>query len=444
MVASKFLSIILAVAVFLSPTISYADYSWQGVQDWAAQLFNANKESAEKFMPFALFSMGMAVIAGLFYWTSKNGITKQAINGYQAKVELKRFDVYSQNNVGGGGVASCGYQTLLRAMQVVKSKSENEDEATLQENLNDQAPIALYFGMPAKEEDAVGWRKEIIKFRKSKALKNDLDARLLPAFRQECDGKTKDLYKSALGFLEEVVIARAKDPVKRDKPYDFSDHGIMQDLVKSLDSLKNKDNEVLIEKLKTPEEMMKCFDFKTMRENCLSENFILELRKIIETINQSSNLQDDFRGEWLNDAELEYIWEYHKSDIIPVGVNAGLKVISNFDLVGDPEPGRDEVRYYIDEKIVPLKNRRQQIFQIFAMGNMKQYGDKEGTRGHWTSLIMHQNKEGKRHYYMTDSLNRIGLDNPDVWKIINMIESVHNYEPVVSKKLPEYLYYDAK
>lgn len=427
MVARKFLSITLVIILFLSPTISHADYSWQGVRDWALQLFNINKESAEKFMPFALFSMGAMAMGSIYYWMNKKTTMRKSSDRVQLKkapINLKQFNVYSQTNSDGGGYASCGYQTLLRAMQVVKSKSEGEDETDLQKTLNDSTTISVYFGSPAGQ-----WSKEIIKLRKNQALKKDIHARLLAAAKSTCDSKAKNLYVSALGFLEDTVIAIANNPVAQNQSYEFTDEAIVSDLAKSLETLKNKENEDLIDKLKTSEAIKNCFNLDKMRTNCLSKEFILGLPALIKTIEQKPELQSDFQGDWLSDGEIEYIWEHHKRDIIPNDVACGFKAIANFDLVGNPDidPAFDEVGLYVRDNIQPTMNRKQQTFQIFALGTMRQGGDTTGSRGHWYPLIMHQNKQGERQYYIMDSLsNKYRKDDTNAWKIINMIEKMVN------------------
>ncbi len=49
---------------------------------------------------------------------------------------------------------------------------------------------------------------------------------------------------------------------------------------------------------------------------------------------------------------------------------------------------------------------------------MRQSGEAKGIRDHWYPLVMHQDCDGKRKYYVMDSMgtDRTGDDN--VWKLI--------------------------
>src|SRR5207244_5057658 len=234
-----------------------------------------------------------------------------------------------------------------------------------------------------------------------------------------------NLYKSSLGFLEDIMIARTKRPEYRVQPYDFTDEAIQKYIKKSLEKLKNKDNEALVTKLQDPEEINRHFNFDKMRENCLSNDFILTLPTIIDELNNDPNLQEDFSGEWLSDGELESLWENHRVDIIPMNVNCGFKAIANFDLVDNPEIPKefDEVAVYIDGNVKPLLNTKQQMFQLFGLGTMRQTGEASGTRGHWYPLVMHQDLEGKRNYYIMDSAgNNRRTNDTNALKIVKLIE----------------------
>ena len=285
--------------------------------------------------------------------------------------------------------------------------------------MNNSRPITIYIGKDGK------WRKEIIARRKDQELKKLLHAKLLLALTQGDDAKANDLYKSSLGFLEDILVALSRDPEKRSKPYDLTDEAIKGYLIKSLDQLKNETNEDLIEELKSSETIDKYFDLDKMRKEVLSENFISNLPALIQQLNDDPNLQGDFAGEWLSDGEVEYLWEHNRSDIVPKGVECGFKAIANFNLVGNPDIPQefDEVALYIKDNVKPFLNKEQQFFTIFALGTMRQGSDTKGTRGHWYPLVMYQNNEGKREYYIMDSAgNRNRRNDMNAWKIINLIE----------------------
>jgi hypothetical protein len=440
MITRRILSITLIISLLLSSTNSFCAYSWQDLQEWTLKLFNVDKEAAQKFMPFAIFAVGAVAAGSLYYWMSKkyNIITQQPATPSQPtdvfppskniKPEprlaptLRQLQVYSQSNPDGGGGASCGYQTLFRAMQVVKSKSEDEGKKDLNKTLMDSIPIAVYFGNPNNPGE---WRKEIIARRKDQELKKTLHEKFISALSEGSDAKAKDLYKSALGFLEDIVVDISRDPKKNIEHYAFTDEDIQYYLKKSLEQLKNNENEKLISKLQDPNVINQYFDFEKMRKNVLSKYFLLNLPPLVQQINNSPELQDDFKGEWLSDGEVEYLWEHKRSDIVPKTAQCGFKAIANFDLVANPDydPEVDEVGLYVKDKIKPSLNIKQQLFQVFALGTMRQGSDTSGSRGHWYPLVMHQNKEGRRHYYIMDSAgNNDRTKDTNAWKVINLIE----------------------
>lgn len=435
-----YLLFVLAGALLFLPVTSDYAYaiSWGDIKEKINNFFNEN--TLQKIIPGTIITLGLG--GALYYWWTRRGgggaVPKSSESSKEEPSEsessevslleseeelvapyLKQFQVYSQFNGDGGGAASCGYQTLLRGMQVVNAKSEGESDEVLQITLNDSAPIAVYIGQGGE------WRKDIIVRRKQQELKKMLHTKLVKALATEGDEKAIELYKSSLGFLEDKVIAKVKDPEKMVSPYDFTDDAIREALKKSLEQLKNDENEVLVAKLQEFNEIAHYFDFNKMRAECLSEDFILRLPDLIKKLNQRSDLQEDFAGDWLSDGELEYLWQEHRVDIIPLRVNCGFKAIANFELVDNPEVPKefDEVAVYVDENVKQLLNKKQQIFQIFGLGTMKQTGATSGTRGHWYPLVMYQNQEGKRSYYIMDSAsNSDRTKDENAWKIINLIE----------------------
>ena len=417
------LFVLLAGAVLLVPVTSHYAITLDEIKNKVSSFFS--EDTFKKILP--VFAITLA--AGLYYWWTRGGGSGSGGEKPTSIIEQKmssvpfitQFQVYSQFERDGGGGASCGYQTLLRGMQVIRDKAEHEegDNFELEKTLMDSMPIAVYFGPDGE------WRKDIIKKRKNQELKKILHEKLLTAFTPHGDNKAIELYKSSLGFLEDIIIVQAKDPNYSFMPYDFTDEAIQKYLKKGLDQLKNKNNEILIEKLEEPNEIAQYFDFEIIRKMCLSEDFILTIPKLNDELNQRKDLQEDFRGEWLSDGELEYLWEEHKYDIIPINVNCGFKAIANFELVDNPQYPKefDEVAVYIDENVKPFLNKKEQMFRLFGLGTMRQTGETSGTRGHWYPLVMHQDYKGKLHYYVMDSAaNHSRLRDTNVWKIINLIE----------------------
>lgn len=451
-----YLLFLLAGALLVLPVTQHYAMSWDDIRGRISNFFSG--DILQKVVPGTIITLGL-VGAMYYWWTRKKGgddsgksggitslpprieptvsepevspqiaiipsytkptVVEQKVSPRLEVSSLQQFQVYSQFNWDGGGAASCGYQTLLRGMQVVNAQNEHESDEVLQKILNDSIPIAVYFGENGE------WRKDIIARRKDQELKKILHAKFIATLNQYCDDKSKDLYKSALGFLEDTIVVISRDPQERIKQYEFTDESIQSDVAKSLEQLKNEANESLIEKLQLPDMINHCFDLEAMRKELFSKEFILSLPKLIQELHNRYDLQEDFAGDWLSDGELEYLWTEHRVDIIPLRVNCGFKAIANFELVDNPEYPKefDEVAVYIDENVKPLLNKQQQMFQIFALGTMRQTGSTTGTRGHWYPLVMYQDQTGKRHYYIMDSAGNASRTNDtNAWKIVNLIE----------------------
>jgi len=428
----------LAGSLLLLPVASYYGMSWK--EKYAKFI---KDDTVQKIMPVGVLALGLAAGGLYYYWMSSNSggeVNKSGVN-------LKQLQVYSQFNSDGGGGASCGYQTLLRAMQVVKAKSEDERDEDLEKTLIDQSSIPVYFGPDGQ------WRKEIIARRKDQKLREIMHENFISTLMPNCDDiiiqlhgeeiyrkildnskknkieelgdKAKDLYKSALGFLEEIVVVISRDPRQNVQEYEFTDEAICNYLVKSLDQVKNETNDDLVLKLQLSESITRCFNLEEMRCKFLSRDFLMNLSTLMEKIYNMGEFREDFSGEWLSDGEVEYLWEENNNEIVPRDVQCGFKAIANFDLVGnkDIDPEFDEVAIYVKDNVKQFLNEKRQFFQVFALGTMRQGSDTSGSRGHWYPLVMHQNVEGNRQYYIMDSdSNSNRLKDMNAWKIINLIE----------------------
>jgi hypothetical protein len=452
-----YISFFIAGSVLLLPVTSYYAIDWQSLKDKAAAVMN--KETLQKYVtPEMIAALGLA--AGAYYLLMHNNggkgnpprrtdvnSTNSIGTDDHAQAILNQFDVYSQFNFGGGGGASCGYQTLLRGMQVVNTKSEHESDQVLQNVLNDSTPIAAYFGPDGT------WRRDIIARRKEQKLKDIMHEKFILTLRPHCDeiiinlygeepyakimaeskkqsirelgDKARDLYTSALGYLESVIVVISSNPQQLIQQYDFTDQGIQYDLQKSLEQLKNPINKNLVAILQLPEVISQCFNLDRMREEFLSQEFLFNLPALMQQIYRNPEFKEDFTGEWLSDGEVEYLWENKKDEFIPRGVQCGFKAVANFELVGnrDIPIEFDEVALYVRDNVKPFLNKKRQIFQVFALGTMKQYSGTSGSRGHWYPLVMYQNQEGTRKYYIMDSASNANRRNDtNAWKIINLIE----------------------
>jgi hypothetical protein len=448
-----YLIFLLAGALLLLPVTSHYAYaiSWDDIKKNISSFFSENT-----LQRGALITLGIG--GALYYWwtTRKGGgpsVQKKESSEEKSFEEesseklvvpsLKQFQVYSQFNRDGGGAASCGYQTLLRGMQVVRAKSEGESDASIEKTLMDPSPIEVYFG-PKGE-----WRKQIIARRKDQEFKKVLDKKFISVLAQNCDDKViasygsqayepiiaaiaskklsgdkaRDLYKSSFGFLEDIMLLISKQP-EAYMQYDFTDEAIQNYLAKSLEQLKNASTEALIEILQKPEMINQCFDLEKMRKEFLSKDFVLSLSGLIEELNARSDLEERFRGDWLDKEEIEYLWEDKKYDIVPQRISCYLNVIDDFSLLGEKDV--DPTTSFIVKEIKPSLNKNKVLFVIFALGTMRQSRiELVISHGHWYPLVMYQNQKGERAYYIMDSAsennyNRIKDEN--AWEIINFIE----------------------
>ena len=444
---SSFFTLLLLV----SSVTTHSEFSWQNTKEWTQGFLNIDKETAEKIMPAAIFVGGSLFAAGLLYWMSqKNNNRTIATNNTPAdlipfnavlatKPNLIQLDVYSQSNGDGGGGASCGYQTALRSMQVVNGLGKNRDMDELKATLVDSGAIQKYFGKDGT------WRKAIIQKRTEDKFKESLSSRLWQAFKKDLDekdmyekefkgefktyddfnGKVQGLYKSALGFIENwmLEIARIKEI---EKSFDLTDDALRGYISKGLLNLQNDKNKNLIDLLSQERTIDSYFDYQLIRKNLFSDNWILDLQTLWKDVSEKFTRTQDANGEWLSDGEVEYIWNHHKKDIITSDdafpkIKCGFQTISNFENIG--QEGFDEVTPEIEQSLKPKINKKEQIFYIFALGTMRQSGDTQRTRGHWYPLVMHQNWDGNRTYYVTDSMNNnVRTNDVNVWKIINIIE----------------------
>ena len=86
---------------------------------------------------------------------------------------LMQFYVANQFAFNGGSYASCGYQALKNSLFLVRALYGINDDATLQETLNNFAKIKTLFG-PLEKNDVGTWRAIIMQLRAEKAFKNYL------------------------------------------------------------------------------------------------------------------------------------------------------------------------------------------------------------------------------------------------------------------------------
>jgi hypothetical protein len=168
----------LAGALLLLPVTSHYAISWEDIKKRARTF--VSDDTLQKTMPGAVAAFGLAV-GGLYYWwMSKKGINQDEISPYiessytQNGIKLIQFQVYCQFNPNGGGMASCGYHSLLRGMQVAQAKHNAVDDSTLQNTLNDFKAIQYYFSKKGMFWGNNGiWRQDIIQSRKKDMYTGD-------------------------------------------------------------------------------------------------------------------------------------------------------------------------------------------------------------------------------------------------------------------------------
>jgi hypothetical protein len=301
---------LLAGALLLLPVTSqYAlDINW-----WKEKI-SQYQETLQKTMPGALVALGAA--GALYYWWSKRGgdggggkkiepfveepkvtlIPQQLLEQQQVPLKvvapsLQQLQVYSHFNDDGQGVESTGYHTLLRAMQVVQVKNDNESDEDLQEELQKPDLIEKYFG-----DDGI-WRQAIM---------------------------------------------------------------------------------------------------------------------------QRSGLEDIDKGNWLDDEELLFLWKNYRSDFIPDNIECYFFTIPNFSRLGNE---LSVLELYIKNKVQPVLHEKGQFFIIFALGAVDTIKEKERIEIRWYPLVMYQDKEGKRKYYIMDSYDNIDrTKRENIQKLIDLIE----------------------
>jgi hypothetical protein len=446
--------LLLICLLFISQQQTYCAWSWwQNIVQAPLQAItkSIDKETLKKLFPFAL----LATVIGFAYWMSQKGkstdetIVNEIVENTslkQAAYKLEQYPVYGQSNRDGGGGASCGYHTLLRSMQLVQLKNDNASEDTIQNALMDTSVIEAYFGNPESD-----WRAKIIAERKKKALKNELykefkkvlkeDKEVVSERDKEKKAKVMGLYNSVLGSLKDMIAGLADNIVDENNPYEFTKTDIKDFIRQALKKLKNSSNEEQINELEQSSIMQEYLSISGIQQAAGAESGILRSSDLLKKINSMPDPERRFQGDWLDDGEVELLWNYEKEkrmgSMIPRNIMCDMKTIANFDFIGNEnvdetttyikgrpakpaEPGKAEEPESIG-KIETWKNKKE-AFQIFALGTMRQTGEQTGTAGHWYPLVMHQDAQGNRKYYIMDSMSKDRTHDKNALKVIDLIE----------------------
>jgi hypothetical protein len=132
-------------------------------------------------------------------------------------------------------------------------------------------------------------------------------------------------------------------------------------------------------------------------------------------IDQRENqLQESLDGDWLTAKEIISLWNLHKNDFTPENLKTmpyKLYVVENDNF--------EATKMFIAEEVKPFLNKKEVCSVIFIL-SMQYFNT---VYKHWYSLVMYQNKNGNRRYYIMDSYNNINrIKDTNAWKIINLIE----------------------
>ena len=403
----------------------------------------------------------------------KQNITMQ--NGVQ--VTLTQYPVLNQfardksNDVIGGGAASCGYHTVLRAMQLVAALASKADERQILIDLNDTNSIAAYFAPKRQvtenketKEEMGEWRKMVIDSRKTIEFRRILTNQLDIAIAQKDDDKATKIYKSALGNVANYLVAVQSDPNKRQNKYTLEDEDIRDYIQEGLEKINAKNVEELtklraggvsesnileieqsielIKKLTDQDIIQRYISFETIKLVLANDNTWLAMNVLWDQAINHSDRKIDFDGEWLDETEVGVLLPRHEKEdvtntIIPLTTVYEFRAVADFSLINlrveEPVAGNQKettVNYLYDtlptvwQMLEDNDNIKKEWFYIVAIGTMSQ---EKGSRGHWYPFIVHQNDSGHRAYYVMDSggTNRTLNDysGRNVRKLIDLIEN---------------------
>ncbi len=456
MVKRRFLFLLLASILLLLPVTSYYAVSWEDIKNEVVKAVSAvDKDTIKKYIPGAAVALGLAA-GGLYYYLTsakneKEKVIPFTVPGTESTEENvdvslivpqdnsrpipKQYDVYSQTNADGGGPASCGYHALLRGMQVIDAKAKNMSDDELNSTLFNRVPIVKYFNF----EFPLGiWREEIIERRREFAILKILRDKLNAALRKESlienyDEKIKGIYALIIRDINiEVLDAFKKYGGLGDyRDYEFPKDEMMKIFQKGYASIAD---EKLAETVKNEATINTYLDLTTI---------VKELSTIkLPTINDQRN------GDWLDDGELEFLWNKQQqlrpqgkgiiandidcgfspiADCSMIGEKGTIDIMQNGIKIGEKMVDLDTVIPSLKEKLIEKQRSQKNYFYLLTLSTAKHARTGEvitGTSGHWYSLVIHQNKDGDRNYYVMDSFdNKKRRQDQDVQKIIDLIES---------------------
>jgi hypothetical protein len=139
---------------------------------------------------------------------------------------------------------------------------------------------------------------------------------------------------------------------------------------------------------------------------------------------------DDRNGDWLGSDELEFLW--NKKIMMRPDV-CGFTAIDDFywitpniqhsyeqpkELKEDEIPLHKMIRV-IQEKLQTKAIRKTPYFHVFAMGDPYNQPEK-----HWFALVLYQDDDGDRKYFIADSKNLLRIHDERVENLINAIEEI--------------------
>jgi len=461
----RLLSFLLMFSLLILPVSRAYAWSWSDWQGMVQAPINFISQSVDKDIAKKLFPvLILATLAALYLFMGKKSSEK--IEGDKNTIKdnkkeelfkkttdvtteessweydgLKQYRVYSQfSGERGGGGASCGYHTLLRAMQIVNAKSTGMSEQELEASLQDWRPINQYFAKGSTERDSGEWRSIIWKNRILEELKKIIYPQMLGCLKQlsleefellmkkagfdKPIEKVNGLYASGLGAMRDHVALYVNKGVLEGDDYsedfdkenynkDFDKENIFNedvivvvgDMMRSIVAPEDRD---LTDFLAKPEIIDIFIDIKKLATILTAQKISLIEKTSKDDVAKDSN---KCRGEWLSADEINYLWNYEKEKrnegrptlLVPTKKNkdaiwCGLVATDSFDYFGNQD--LDTTTAHIESEVVPhLGPQKRPFFQIFGLGTMSS----KGSNGHWYPLVMHQDVDGALHWYITDS-----------------------------------------
>lgn len=359
--------------------------------------------------------------------------TKELWHGQRGNVV--QVTVYNQMSAGGGGGASCGYQSLKNSiliMRAILNKRENGDIALV----NDKQFIARYIGQPASPGI---WRNLIINANYKKAvqwyIQNLLNERLLmsedeiqgiplpgdwPAYtlqeQASIFGKISGFYQTVIsGMLSLDLAARFMERLATQASYSMRvDQRQIVDFVAGAHYPMDRDIgsarplHLDIEAwAKNPENAQQYLKLQNLPLQ-IDINKQQRLRAYNENAARRGLRTLDVQAEWIKEDDIIKLVDLQKKEgLLQDMVGVGYTVIENVPMMR--APGQQAFSAYDDVREIAKEIKRNENYlHGFSLGLMGHYG---GGQSHWISLVVNK-VGGTLQFIVADSIptNRYNID----------------------------------